>query len=279
MKSSNSIRMINIIFLVLALSFSYRSLAGLIDFETTATGLIPTDNGIISLDDEFMTDGVSVKFGFDTNGNGQVNSQGVFEQVGGGEEGGKSGFMSKYDNKYDIAATGSESLLGVFFLRQKNAYQPFGTFHIIYDALNPVTSASGEIWDIDGHNGNTEQFFVEAFNGEEILAAILSPLGKKSGKKSLDGKPWTFGFSGLSDITRIEISFIGSKSKGIGLAFNNFSPIEDISARTNSVPEPSTLAIFSLGLIGLASSRFRNNTQITVISFFTSKSSVFDVGY
>ena len=260
MKSSNSIKMINIIFLVLALCFSYRSLAGLIDFETTASGLIPTDNGIIRLDDEFMADGVSVRFGFDTNGNGQVNSYGVYEKVGGGKEEGESGFMSKYGNKYDIAATGLESLLGVFFLRQKDAYQSFGTFHIIYDALNPVTSASGEIWDIDGHNGNTEQFFVEAFNGEETLAEILSPLGKKSGRKSLDGKPWTFGFSGLSDITRIEISFKGSKSTWIGLAFNNFSPIEDVSARKNSVPEPSTLAIFSLGLISFASCRIRNNT-------------------
>lgn len=47
-------------------------------------------------------------------------------------------------------------------------------------ALNPVTSASGEIWDIDGHNNNTEQFFVEAFNGTESLAEILSPLGQGS---------------------------------------------------------------------------------------------------
>lgn len=260
MKSSNSIKMINIVFSILALSFSYSSFAGLIDFETTATGLIPTDNGIISLDDTFMADGVSVSFGFDTNGDGEIDSHGVFESVGGGKEGGNSGFMSSYGSRYDIAATGAESLLGVFFLRQKNAYQPFGTFHIIYDALNPVTSASGEIWDIDGHNGNTEQFFVEAFHGEDSLATIMSPLGKKSGRRSLDGKPWAFGFSDLSDITRIEISFTGSKNKGIGLAFNNFSPIEDVSSQTNSVPEPSTLAIFSLGLLGLVSRRMRKNT-------------------
>ena len=259
MKSSNSIRMVNIFFLVLALSFSYRSFAGLIDFETTALGGTPTDNGIISLTDHFMADNVSVSFGFDTSDDGNVDSYGVFEKVGGGKENGNSGFMSAFGNKYDIAATGSEALLGQFFLRQQNAYLPFGTFHIIYNALNPVTSASGEIWDIDGNTrkNRTEQFFVEAFNGTESLASILSPLGNTDFGNTLDGKPWAFGFSGLSDITRIEISFIGGKEKGIGLAFNNFSPIEDVSARTNSVPEPSTLVIFSLGLLGLASRRFR----------------------
>ena len=92
------------------------------------------------------------------------------------------------------------SLIRWFFLRQKYEYKPFGTFHIIYGALNPVTSASGEIW--------------------------------------------AFGFSDLSDITRIEISFTGSKNKGIGLAFNNFSTIEEVSDRTNSMPEPPTLVIF-----------------------------------
>ena len=262
MKSSHSIKMVNIFFLVLALSFSYKSFAGLIDFETTANGSTPFDNGLINIDDTFMADGVSVKFGFDTNGDGEIDSHGVFESVGGGKEGGNSGFMSSYGNSYDIAATGSESLLGGFFLRQKNAYKPFGTFHIIYDALNPVTSASGEIWDIDGNNNKnkTEQFFVEAFNGELSLASILSPLGNTSGINSLDGKPWAFGFSDFSNITRIEISFTGSKNNGIGLAFNNFSPIEDISARTNSVPEPSTLIIFSLGIIGLALRRYKKST-------------------
>jgi hypothetical protein len=205
-----------------------------------------------------MADGVSVSFGFDTTGDGSVDSNGVFEKIGGGKERGNSGFMSSYGNKYDRAATGSEALLGNFFLRQKNAYKPFGTFHILYDAVNPVTSASGEIWDIDGNSNNnkTEQFFVEAFNGINSLTSMLSPLGKNAGVNSLDGKPWAFGFSGLSDITRIEISFTGTKQRGIGLAFNNFSPVEDVSEQVNSVPEPSTFAIFALGVVGLASRRF-----------------------
>jgi len=258
MKSSTSIKIMNVSFFIVALIFSLRSYAGLINFETTASGGTPLDNGIISITDSFMADGVSVSFGFDTTDDGNVDSYGVFEERGGGKEGGNSGFMSSYGNKYDRAATGYETLLGNFFLRQKNAYKPFGTFHIIYDATNPVTSASGEIWDIDGNvrNSKTEQFFVEAFNGTQSLASMLSPLGTRSGAASLDGKPWGFGFHGLSDITRIEISFTGSKKSGIGLAFNNFSPVEDVSAQINSVPEPSTIIIFSLGAAGLLFRRF-----------------------
>ena len=60
MKSSHSIKMVNIFFLVLALSFSYKSFAGLIDFETTANGSTPFDNGIINIDDTFMADGLAL---------------------------------------------------------------------------------------------------------------------------------------------------------------------------------------------------------------------------
>lgn len=258
MKPSHSLKVVNIFFLVLALTCSLRSFAGLIDFESNAFGGIPNDNGIIGLNDTFMADGVSVRFGFDTNGDGALDSHGVFEKVGGGKEQGNSGFLSSYGKKYDIAATNYQSSLGQFFLRQKQAYRPFGTFHIIYDAINPVTSASGEVWDIDGNNKNTEQFIVEAFNGGQSLASILSPLGDSTNSRSLDGKPWVFGFNGLSDITRIEISFVGSKTKGIGLAFNNFSPIEDISTNTHSVPEPSTWVILALGLVALVTRRFNS---------------------
>jgi len=257
MKLSTSIKIVNISFLLFALIFSLRTFASLINFETTASGATPTDNGIINVGDAFMADGVSVSFGFDTTGDGNVDSHGVFEQIGGGQENGNSGFMSSYGDKYDRAATGFAPLLGNFFLRQKDAYQPFGTFHITYNSENPVTSASGEIWDIDGHNNLTERFFVEAFNGTESLASMFSPLGSNHGSNSLDGKPWAFGFNNLSDITRIEISFTGSKQSGIGLAFNNFSPIENVSAQINSVPEPSTIIMFTLGIAGLASCRFK----------------------
>jgi hypothetical protein len=199
-----------------------------------------------------MADGVSVSFGFDQDGDGILDSNAVFEQTGDLNDSNKdSGFWGP--TGIDRAAQGFESQLGNFFLRQSNAYKPFGVFHILYDADNPVTSASGEIWDIDG-GSRTEQFLVKAFNEDLLLESILSPLGTTS--KTLDGKPWTFGFNGLSDITRIEITFTGSKTNGIGLAFNNFSPVEDITQITQ-VPEPSTLAILVIGVVALVSGRHK----------------------
>lgn len=239
---------LSVFLLLLSITFPPVTFATIINFESTSAGGLPSDNQIIGLGDYFMADGVSVSFGFDTTGDGSADEVGRFEKAGGGKESGNSGFKSAYGSQYDIAATGFESLLGEFFLRQKDAYEPFGTFHIMYDAENPVTAASGEIWDIDGRAGNTEQFLITAFNGITPLASITSPLGNNS---TLDGKPWAFGFTDLSNITSIEITFTGSKTKGIGLAFNNFSPIEDVSAASNSVPEPSILVIFLLALIGL----------------------------
>lgn len=212
--------------------------AGLIDFETTALGGLPTDNSTIEFSDSFMADSVTVRFGFDSNSDGTLDTKAVFEEVGNIDISGDTGFWGFGSDK-DTAAPGFTSQLGNFFLRQSVPYQPFGIFTILYEATNPVTEASGEIWDIDGGT-NTERFLVEAFNGSTLLDSIESPLGTDN---TLDGKPWAFGFSGLSDITKIEITFTGSKTSGIGLAFNNFSPIEDISPVVN-VPEPSTISLF-----------------------------------
>jgi hypothetical protein len=247
MKLSMVLQVIINLSLCFNLCFSNSVLSGIIDFETTATGAVPTDNQVIGLNDDFSADGVLVSFGFDTTGNGVTDSEAVFEAIAGGEESGNSGFQSLYTGKYDIPEPNSANLLGGFFLRQQNAYQPFGTFHINYTADNPVTEASGEVWDIDGKPSKTEQFFVEAYNDDILLDSMASPLGDD---KELDGMPWAFGFENLTNITRIEITFTGSKTKGIGLAFNNFSPVEDISVQTNSISEPSTMGIFSMVIIG-----------------------------
>lgn len=212
--------------------------ASLIDFESTALGGLPTDNDTIELSDAFMADSVTVRFGFDSNSDGILDTKAVIEQVGNIDTGGDTGFWGFGSDK-DTAAPGFTSLLGDFFLRQNEPYKPFGIFTITYDATNPVTEASGEIWDIDGGK-HTERFLVKAFNNSILLDSIESPLGID---KTLDGKPWIFGFSDLTNITKIEITFTGSKKSGIGLAFNNFSPIEDISPVMN-VPEPSTISVF-----------------------------------
>jgi len=51
MKSSNSIKMVNVIFLVLALTFSYKSVAGFIGFETTVFEGNFTNIGVINMSD------------------------------------------------------------------------------------------------------------------------------------------------------------------------------------------------------------------------------------
>jgi hypothetical protein len=212
--------------------------AGMIDFETTASGGTPTDNGTIEFSDAFMADSVIVRFGFDSNLDGTLDTKAVFEQVGNTDINNDTGFWGFGPDK-DTAAPGFASQLGSYFLRQSEPYEAFGIFTILYEAENPVTEASGEIWDIDGKT-DTERFLVEAFNGATLLDSIESPLGEDH---TLDGKPWAFGFSGLSDITKIEISFTGSKIDGIGLAFNNFSPVEDKSDVVY-VPEPSIISLF-----------------------------------
>ncbi len=216
--------------------------AGIIDFEETALGGLPADNSTVEFSDAFIADSVSVRFGFDSNSDGTLDTKAVFEEVGNIDTSGDTGFFGFGSDK-DTAAPGFTLQLGSFFLRQNDPYQPFGIFTILYDADNPVTEASGEIWDIDGGN-RTERFLVEAFDGATLLDSIESPLGTDS---TLDGKPWVFGFSNLSNITKIEITFTGSKTGGIGLAFNNFSPIEDISPVVD-IPEPSTISSIFLAL-------------------------------
>lgn len=256
-------KIIVIICSVYLLAISLKVNAGVIDFETDATGNSPTDNGIIALTDIFMADDVAVQFGFDTNGDGILDTNAVYEQAGNVDLGNDTGFWG-VNQARDIADANYVSLLGDFFLRQNDPYQPFGVFTILYQASNPVTAASGEIWDIDGGN-NTEQFLVEAYNGATLLDSILSPLGVD---KTLNAKPWAFGFSDLSNITQINITFTGSKTRGIGLAFNNFSPVEDISHSVN-INEPSIPAIYALGVIGflcISIGRLLNHRKYKVLT-------------
>jgi hypothetical protein len=190
-----------------ALFITLNANAGIIDFETTASGVIPSDNGTIEFFDDFMADGVRVRFGFDINSDGILDTKAVFEEAGNTDKGKDTGF-SGIDKEKDIAAPGYTGLLGNFFLRQSASYKPFGIFTILYDADKPVTGASGEIWDIDGGK-STEQFLVQAYDGSTLLQSIQSPIGKD---KTLNGKPWAFGFNGLSNISKINITFTGSKT-------------------------------------------------------------------
>lgn len=241
-----------------------RVAAALIDFETTPLGVTPTDDQVLPFTSPYTFPGLQVSFGIDSNSDGIVDANPVFEHVGmdPGEppNGGFSGSSGP-----DTADPGFGAQLGQYFLRSHAPGSDFGKLVISYLSSFPVTAASGEIWDIDGtftpgttNPFDTEEYTVTAYDpANNLLATQVSPLGTlNSAFAPLDGQPWTFSFSGLSaGISRIEVDFTGSKAAGIGLAFNNFNP-------TGVVPEPSTL-LLAVAAAALATLRRKRHAQTT----------------
>ena len=209
--------------------------ASVIDFETTPAGGIPTDNQVLTAPYP-ITGGGTVKFFFDVNGNGiydaGIDDNPIFEQAG---QDGTDAFNSTVTGLNDTAAPGFTGQLGNYFLRHPLPFSLPPAFIADYSTSQTITGLSGEIWDIDsGAQGNTEQWLVEVLDGANtVLASQLSPLGNSA---ALDSLPWTFAFSGLpAGVDKVRLTFVGTKTTGIGLAFNNFSP-------TTAVPEPTGAA-------------------------------------
>jgi hypothetical protein len=217
--------------------------ADIIDFETTPVGGSPSDNQV--LDGTYnIAGGGTVRFFFDINANdfydSLVDQLPYFEQI---ELDGVDGFLSNPTNVgaagvRDRARPGLEGQLATFFLRHQagNTGNVPGPFLIAYDTVQAITQFSGEIWDIDGEAVlGTEQWRVEALDvSGTVLGSLLSPAGLDSSPTSLDSLPWNFAFTNLpAGVQSIRLTFVGTKSQGIGLAFNNFSP-------TFAVPEPSS---------------------------------------
>ena len=194
--------------------------AQVITFETDPTGATPSDDAPLGLGSAFAVGSLSITFGFDGNLDGIPETTAFFERTG---PSALDGFVACGGN--DVAAPGFETQLGDFFLRATPGGD-FGVLIINYSG-GVVSGASGEIWDIDGLTNGTEQYRVKAFNaGGALLATIDSPASTQDSgcaNTELDGKPWSFDFSGTPGIARITIDFTGSKTNGIGLAFNNFN--------------------------------------------------------
>lgn len=126
---------------------------------------------------------------------------------------------------------------------------------LIIDYLNPVSAASAQIWDIDSPTpgpGNYERWEVTAFektgpNTYNPLQSVESPIGLGIGDpNTLDALPWTWFIDrGLNnfEIDRIEIAWTGTKTMGIGLAFDNFN--------TTAVPIPGAIWLFGSGILGM----------------------------
>lgn len=222
-----------------------------IDFESTPAAVAPTDNQLL-VTPYAITGGGTAQFFFDVNGNDSfdagIDDLPVFEQAG---QDGSDAYNSTATGINDTAVSGFTSQLGAFFLRHPVPFSLPPAFLIDYSTAQTITGLSGEIWDIDsGSAGNTEQWLVEILSGSNsVLASQLSPLGNSS---ALDSLPWTFAFTGLPlGVDKVRLTFVGSKTTGIGLAFNNFSP-------TTAVPEPETLVLLTTGsLLLLAAGKRR----------------------
>jgi hypothetical protein len=231
---------------VLALFFSAtRTPAGTITFEATPSGGTPVDDAQLAV--PYTYNGGSVRFFFDANGNNRYDAGTdvlpVFEHIG---DDGTNGFDSNTTGIPDTARPGYEAQLGTWFLRPPVPQLP-GPFIAAYTSATPIRALSGEIWDIDGRDGKTEQWQVDVLsNAGAVLASTLSPSFGDASASSLDSLPWTFRFENLPDgVASVRLTFIGTKN-GAGLAFNNFSP--DVA-----LPEPSSIgalaAMTSLGLL------------------------------
>jgi hypothetical protein len=228
----------------------------LIDFETTPSGSSSSNDLVLLSTSPYTFPGLQIFFGFDSNSDGTVDSNAVFEHVGvDPSEPPDGGFSGSTPPMIDTPDASDAPFLGQYFLRSPVSGSDFGKFIITYSSTSPVAAASGEIWDIDGtqvpgdvNPGDTEEYTLTAYDVLNNPTTIVSPLGVLATPYApLDGKRWIFSFSGITaGIARIEIDFTGSKPAGIGLAFNNFDP-------TNAaVPEPGSALLVAIGIVATA---------------------------
>jgi hypothetical protein len=215
---------------------------GVIDFETVPGGASADQ---LAISNQYQA-GFGVSFSLSTGG------VPFLEQVGDSDAG--RGFFNTGLGVYDAAAAGFTSQLGNYFLRiGTGSLQTAPMPQLIINYSTPVAAASAQIWDIDGNASGSEQWLVEALgSGGGVIDSVLSPLGTTEDALSLDGKPWTWSFDhgSSADIFALRLSFTGSKTGGIGLALDNFSPAA-------AVPEPSAWVMMLCGAGLLAALRRR----------------------
>lgn len=201
-----------------------------VDFENAPALFAVPDNAPVS--NEFLADfGVEFSILSGTTAADAVPGLPTIEAVGGDTD---DGFVNDEFNARDIESEGS---LGEYFLKAQGDVVDTGFVQLNIDFADPTNFTRGEIWDIDGTNpNNTEQWVVRGLDASgAVIDSLISPLGDSNTPDSLDGKAWNWALAG-DGIVRVEIEFIGSKTRGVGLAFDNFV-----------VPEPASLLTLALG--------------------------------
>jgi hypothetical protein len=226
-----------------------RALPMFLDFEGDAN-YTPIDNQVVAAN---TFDAYFVRF--------VPGQTGLAFEASGGEDDAPHGFVNDPESTLDTERADAADELGTFFLRQTDSLgsaQNFDSTNAIFsiDYLKTATGViSGEIWDIDGNGGQgTEQWEVVASFGGSTLGTLLSPLGTTTndGANPFQAGPWNFSFDAgtfATGIDRLDFFFKGSKTEGIGVAFDNF--------KTGVVPVPAALPMLlsGIGLLGFFARR------------------------
>ena len=241
-----------------AVSFALVAAAGasasIIDFEPDSFGNLPDGSAAVdnmSILDQYEA-AFGIRFGLDADKDltRDAGDAPLLELVGEDDPG--NGFLNDPDGQYDFPRPEHAAELGDYFLRTEGLSGDLASLLIEYTA-GGTFEASGQIWDIDGNNNQgTEQWLVTAFdeNGDEV-DSMLSPLGEQNNSSvPTESAPWTWSFDVFPEgpaIEKILIEFVGTKTQGVGLAFDNFSP--------RVVPTPGSAALALLGFAAAATRR------------------------
>jgi hypothetical protein len=112
------------------------------------------------------------------------------------------------------------------------------------------------IWDYYGHSP-TEWIlsFFDAASGGSILSSHNFSMPNPA-PHTHDSDLYTINFASVADVMSVTLTNTNNSVRGgVGLAEVHFG-----GEAATHVPEPSTLAIFALGLMGLASRRFKKKS-------------------